>query len=62
MANKEVQPIEVKFGKIDVSVLLVFMRKFKINNGFVISYRTEEKLKINKMIVSVIPAFKFLLK
>jgi len=43
MANKEVQPIEVKFGKIDVSVLLVFMRKFKINNGFVISYRTEEK-------------------
>jgi len=62
MVNKEVEPIEVKFGKIDTSGLLAFMRKFNINQGFVISYTREEELKSGKMSILVVPAFKFFLK
>ncbi|MEM7816016.1 MAG: ATP-binding protein [Candidatus Aenigmatarchaeota archaeon] len=60
--NKKPQPIEIKFGKIDLDGMLAFMKKFKISEGTVISYRTEEKRKINKKTISIIPAFKFLLK
>jgi predicted AAA+ superfamily ATPase len=60
--DSELQPIEVKFGKIAVNGLLRFMRKFKINRGFVASYKTEETLKIDEKVISVIPAFKFLLE
>lgn len=62
ISDKRIQPIEIKFGKIDISGLLAFMKKFKTNSGLVISHKVEEKRKIDKKIISIIPAFKFLLK
>lgn len=62
ISNKRIQPIEIKFGRIDISGLLAFMKKFKTNKGLIISQRIEEKRKIDKKIISITPAFKFLLK
>lgn len=61
LADKKPIPIEVKYGKIDSKGILAFMKKFKINKGCIISKDIEEKRNINGKIISVIPAFKFLL-
>lgn len=57
----KIVPIEVKYGKTDVKSLLVFMGKFKIHKGYIVSFDTEEKRKIDGKDVSIIPAFKLLL-
>jgi len=62
LANRKPVPIEIKYGKIDVKGLLAFMRKFKVNEGYIISYRKEEKRRVDKKTISIKPAFKFLLK
>ncbi len=53
-------PIEIKYGKIDTNGLIAFMKKFKIPEGYIISYEKEELIKIDSYKINVIPAFKFL--
>lgn len=62
LANGRPMPIEIKYGKIDLDGLLFFMRKFNVNDGLVISSTLEERRKVDSKRISVIPAFKFLLK
>lgn len=62
MINKKLVPIEVKYGKIDFKGLLVFMKKFRVNEGYIISPKKEETQKSDEKIIFVVPAFKFLLK
>jgi len=59
--DKKIMPVEVKYGKIDVGGLLIFMKKFKVKEGYVISKSVEEKQKFDGKNISIIPAFKFLL-
>jgi len=49
-------PIEIKYGKIEKEGVIVFMEKFKVNKGYIISLDKEENGKIE-----IVPAFKFLL-
>ncbi len=60
LSNKVLTPIEVKYGKIDIKGLLVFMKKFNVKKGYIISYDLEEERIVNKNNIFVIPAFKFL--
>jgi len=60
--NNKLTPIEVKYGKIDFKGLLMFMKKFKVDKGYIISSKEEEKRRMNGRVVSIVPAFKFLLK
>lgn len=55
-------PIEIKYGKIDIKGSSSFMNKFKINDGYIVSYNKEENHKVNEKTIHVIPAYKFLLK
>ncbi|MBI2144511.1 ATP-binding protein [Candidatus Woesearchaeota archaeon] len=61
LANTEVLPVEIKYGKIDFSGLLAFMKRFNANSGYVISSEEEFEQKFGGKTISVIPAFKFLL-
>ncbi|MBI2105479.1 ATP-binding protein [Candidatus Woesearchaeota archaeon] len=54
-------PIEIKYGKIDLNGILLFMDKFKVNNGYVISLNEEEEKTFKNKKVKIIPAFKFLI-
>lgn len=54
-------PVEVKYGKIDPRGTLSFMSKFKVNLGYVISYREEREIKSDGKLIKVVPAFKALL-
>ena len=60
--NKKPLPVEIKYGKTEAKGILAFMRKFKVDEGIIISKDKEEKQKSNKKIISVVPAYKYLLK
>jgi hypothetical protein len=62
LVNKEPVPIEIKYGKIEFKGLNVFMKRFKVNKGYILSYNEEKEIKTDKKVISVIPAFNFLLK
>lgn len=57
-----VTPVEIKYGKIDTKGIEAFMRRFKVREGYIISYSKEQELKINGMRIHFVPAFKFLLQ
>ncbi len=61
MTNGEPVPIEVKYGKTDIKGLIAFMKRFKVEKGYVISPDKEKTQKIGGKVISVVPAFKFLL-
>ena len=61
--GKNIVPIEVKYGEIrDFGGLLKFMEVFNVKEGFVISKDEEREHKIGNKKISVIPAWKWLLK
>jgi predicted AAA+ superfamily ATPase len=61
LVDDKISPIEVKYGRIDLTGLSAFMRKFKVSHGYVISTREEREQKIDDKTISIIPAFKVLL-
>ncbi len=62
MTDGKIIPVEVKYGRIDLGGLLAFMKRFKVNEGYIISSEKEQKQKINGNLIFIIPGFKFLLK
>ena len=62
MVNKEITPVEIKYGKVDFHGISAFMRKFNSPIAYVISVDKEGRQKINGKNVFIIPAFKFLLQ
>src|SRR3989338_56445 len=61
ICNKNIIPVEVKYGTPDIKGILAFINKFKIKQGYILSKDEEETRNIDKKIISIIPAFKFLL-
>lgn len=63
LVNDEVIPIEIKSGnKLGIKGLLMFMKKFDIKKGFVISLDKEEKIQKEDKLIEVTPAYKFLIE
>lgn len=61
VANKVISPIEIKSSKIDYGPLKLFMKKFKLDRGMVISYNKKEHLEFNGKSIEVIPFYEYLL-
>ena len=61
IVDKKIIPIEIKYGKIDFDGLSVFMKKFNVNEGYIISREQEREQKIDSKKISVIPAWKWFL-
>lgn len=62
LTGKKIIPIEIKYGKINFKPLIMFMKKFDVNEAFIISKGIEEKRVIDKYLFSIVPGFKFLLE
>jgi len=57
-----ITPVEIKSGKnFEVGGLLSFMKKFKVDKGFIVSFDDERTIIKKGKVIEVIPAFKFLL-
>jgi hypothetical protein len=55
-------PVEVKYGRIEMSGMAAFMRKHKVARGWIVSDEREEVISVDGRKVDVVPAYKFLLK
>ncbi len=60
--GNQITPTEVKYGKIDATGLSAFMKKNTIKKGQIISNTEEQKINKDYGAISVIPAYKYLLK
>ncbi len=55
-------PIEIKFGKISSKGISVFMHKFHVNRGTIVSYDKEEEFAVKEGKIKVVPAHMLLLE
>ncbi len=62
IVDKEIVPIEVKYGKIEVDGLVAFMNKFHVGKGIVMSYKDEEERTVDTKTIVIVPAYKYLLR
>lgn len=62
LGNRKPIPVEVKYGKVGFEGLEAFMRKFRVNSGYVVTPDTEDKRNVGGKMISVVPAYKFLLR
>lgn len=62
LADKELIPVEIKYGRMDFDGILAFMKKFKVGKGYIISPNKEEIKRFDDKTVYVASAFKFLLR
>ncbi|MBI3051271.1 ATP-binding protein [Candidatus Woesearchaeota archaeon] len=62
LAGDKPMPVEIKYGKTDFKGVLAFMKKFKVDEGMIITKNLEQKHAIDGKKISVMPAFKFLLR
>ncbi len=60
--NDTVEPIEIKYGNIQIDGLIKFMKKFNLKHGYVISRDQEKTQKLQGMTIDSIPAVKYLLR
>ncbi len=61
LADGKIVPIEIKYGKTDFQGLSVFMDRFKVDKGIIVSYEKTGERRFDGKTISVVPAFKFLL-
>lgn len=60
--EKKIEPIEVKYGKIETNGLLAFLKKFGLPKGTILSYKRQEEQKIENKKIFILPAYRFLLE
>jgi len=54
-------PVEIKYGKIETTGVLAFMKKFGADEGYIITPDREETRVINGKTIRIVPAYKYLL-
>ncbi len=59
--ENKVLPIEVKSGKIEYDSLKLFMKKFKVNKGIILTYQAKDKVNFNGKEIEVLPFYEYLL-
>ncbi len=58
LKGDKIYPIEIKYGKIEITGLLRFLKKFNLKRGWIITYDREDTIKKDGKIIEVIPAYK----
>lgn len=61
LTNGQPIPVEVKSGRVDLSGLRAFMRRFGVSRGYVVTQDREGVHRLSEGEVHVVPAYKFLL-
>ncbi len=59
--DDKILPLEIKLAKIDPRPLGIFMKKFKLNTGIIISYNKKEQLRLDGKSITIIPYYEYLL-
>jgi predicted AAA+ superfamily ATPase len=59
--NSKIEPVEVKVSSTEIRALKLFMRKFKLDEGKIITYNTKNEIKLNGKVIKVIPFYEYFL-
>lgn len=62
IVDSNILPIEIKYSRIDAKSLKLFMKKFKIKKGLILTYDKKEHIILNGKEVDVIPFYEYLLR
>ncbi len=62
LVNNSIVPIEIKYSKIDIRALKLFMKKFKTDTGFILTYDKKERIKFDQKEINVLPFYEYLIK
>lgn len=60
MTNNKIIPIEIKSSKIDTKPLSIFMNKFKIKTGLIVTYDKKDSIKLNGKEINIVPFYEYL--
>ncbi len=60
--DSDILPIEIKYSKIDIKPLKLFMKKFKVKKGLILTYDKKEHIRLNGKEIVVIPFYESLLR
>lgn len=59
--ENKVLPIEVKSGKIEYNSLKLFMKKFKVPKGIILTYQIKDKINFDSGEIEILPFYEYLL-
>jgi len=62
LTGKELLPVEIKFGRIELKGTLEFLKKFKLKKGVILTFNEEREIKGTGFVINVVPAWKWLLE
>ena len=62
LKDKTITPVEVKAGKIEDKPLKLFMKKYKVSNGIIITYDKNGKTIYGKNKIKIIPFYEYALE
>jgi predicted AAA+ superfamily ATPase len=62
MVLEDGTPAEIKYGKLELKGLIKFMKQFGVSRGYIVSYEKEGEQSVDGRKISIVPAYKFLLK
>lgn len=60
--GNSILPIEIKHSKVDIKALKLFMKKFKVNKGIIITYDKSEEIKFDGKEISIVPFYGYILQ
>lgn len=61
LINDKVIPIEIKYSGIETRAIKLFMKKFKVDEGIILTYDKEEEIVFDANKIRVIPFYKYFL-
>lgn len=61
LVNQKILPIEIKLSKIDDKAMKIFMKKFNVDEGLILTYEKKEDVKIDGRKIKILPFYEYLL-
>jgi len=61
MIDDKIVPIEIKYSRIETKPIKLFMKKFKVDEGIILTYDKEKEIDFNGKKIRAIPFYKYFL-
>ena len=62
LEGDEPMPVEIKYGKVNTKGLEVFMKRFGVNKGYILTSEREDRILKGDMEINLVPAYRYLLE
>ncbi len=60
--DNKILPVEIKLSRVKTKALRLFMKKFRVARGIILTYDKKEEIKVNGKEIQVMPFYEYLLR